>query len=720
MANRYLDKYGLEYYHNLIKNGLVEYITGTQNAATNAWTGVTTSPALFAGKVIIYHLPYAGTGTAATLNLTLPGGSTTGAKAVQNESGAITTQYGAGSEILMVYTGVMWRSLSVDKSILTYVTPEMYGAKGDGVTDDTTAIQKALNSGLPVSFLPKTYIVSKQIDAVNYPNGDAPCLAIINKQDLKIDGNGATLKVNVHGQGILEILESNNIIVENLNLEGYGSFPAISSPSGRGEKGTATGGYYKSGYNWDEHKNNSVNTSAYTGIDGNTSAVWGTFGGGYICNVAIGLLIEKGCSNITIRGCSSTGFNYNGFSVGFKGHTAYAYNTDILFTDCRATNIYDSGFNMLLADGVTVENSFIENIGHPSCRPVNETTAFAYTYADPGYGICCRQPSSAAYRAKHIKVLNNTISKCVRKGVDSHSVDGYTIKNNQISLCYVAGVEMSADPSEATLSYDCIIDSNILEYCGYKGNAISQQIYTGDESFNPDDYEINTIISNNILRNCSGDVRGIIFTRIGKNTSIINNVISDEWALGTLNGAVILAGQAEKTSSNIRISGNNISMPGSTVPFPLYTYNLINSIVSNNMLNIDACNVVLYVRGGISCGVDVYGNNLYSGSIQAAPVIAPANTGKVFGNTMTGSTRGYKAISQKYAIASGYFAVTDAAITTNSILIITQAYSSSALMDLVFTAQARNGAANIYVRKGDGTLPADGDVDVNILIINNQ
>lgn len=44
-----------------------------------------------------------------------------------------------------------------------YVTPEMYGAQGDGIADDTEAIQSALNSEEDVYFGRKTYCVSETL-----------------------------------------------------------------------------------------------------------------------------------------------------------------------------------------------------------------------------------------------------------------------------------------------------------------------------------------------------------------------------------------------------------------------------------------------------------------------------------------------------------------------------------------------------------------------------
>ena len=81
-----------------------ECIVGTQTASTYAWTGRASFASLTDGQVILYWLPYAGTSTAATLNLTLSGGGTTGAKNVYiNSTTRCTTHIAAGNMVQMIY-----------------------------------------------------------------------------------------------------------------------------------------------------------------------------------------------------------------------------------------------------------------------------------------------------------------------------------------------------------------------------------------------------------------------------------------------------------------------------------------------------------------------------------------------------------------------------------------------------------------------------------------
>ena len=88
----------------------VEYIVGTQTAKTNAWKGNTYSTALYEGKTIAYYLPYAGTSSKATLELTFPDGTTSGAKAVYAGNTQLTTHYPQYSIMIMVWNGTNWRT----------------------------------------------------------------------------------------------------------------------------------------------------------------------------------------------------------------------------------------------------------------------------------------------------------------------------------------------------------------------------------------------------------------------------------------------------------------------------------------------------------------------------------------------------------------------------------------------------------------------------------
>lgn len=117
----------------------IEYIVGTQTASTNAWTGVTKDSALYDGKMILYVLPYAGTSSAATLNLTLSTGSTTGAKHIYRygSTTAITTHFSALSRILLIYdaTNGRWNSSAYydsnsDNTYLLYYNNQTAGSGG--------------------------------------------------------------------------------------------------------------------------------------------------------------------------------------------------------------------------------------------------------------------------------------------------------------------------------------------------------------------------------------------------------------------------------------------------------------------------------------------------------------------------------------------------------------------------------------------------------------
>ena len=153
--SKYLDKVGLEHYHDLIKDGLFEYIEGTQNSATSTWTGVSTSPSLSSGKLIIYHLPYAGGSAVPTLNLTLPDNTTTGAKTVGTRVG---TSYSAGSNIILVYTGTAWDVVEADGSNLIANRAVISDANGKLAESNVTSTELGYLSGV-------TSGVQNQIDS---------------------------------------------------------------------------------------------------------------------------------------------------------------------------------------------------------------------------------------------------------------------------------------------------------------------------------------------------------------------------------------------------------------------------------------------------------------------------------------------------------------------------------------------------------------------------
>lgn len=109
-------------------------------------------------------------------------------------------------------TTVQDRSLTIDKMVvgtLGYVTPEMFGAKGDGVTNDTVAIQSAIDfsseNGVPVKIISKhlTDDLTVQANAEIIGEGDATLIKICKNETnynvLKLLNNSSVSNVTIIG-----------------------------------------------------------------------------------------------------------------------------------------------------------------------------------------------------------------------------------------------------------------------------------------------------------------------------------------------------------------------------------------------------------------------------------------------------------------------------------------------------------------------------------------
>lgn len=168
-----------------------EFILGTHISNASLWTGESRDSALFQGKTINYQLPYTGiSGSPTSLRLLLANGNTTGSIALVDNAGkTISDQYPAGSILSLVYDTIgtsnapVWRvqdttrkieedqisipatndtiptSLAV-KNALGHVTPQMFGAKGNGTNDDSAAFQAALDAAFNVYIPEGTYLIS--------------------------------------------------------------------------------------------------------------------------------------------------------------------------------------------------------------------------------------------------------------------------------------------------------------------------------------------------------------------------------------------------------------------------------------------------------------------------------------------------------------------------------------------------------------------------------
>ena len=110
------------------------------------------------------------------------------------------------------------------EQLKNYVTPEMFGAKGDGITDDTAAIQSALDNQGYILFAPnKTYLISETLVVNSYTTVDFNNSTIKAKADSEfISIAGLESMIRNYRMGMMDEEKDQNIVLKNLILDNNG------------------------------------------------------------------------------------------------------------------------------------------------------------------------------------------------------------------------------------------------------------------------------------------------------------------------------------------------------------------------------------------------------------------------------------------------------------------------------------------------------------------
>lgn len=96
-----------------------------------------------------------------------------------------------------------------DVSTSIFITPEMFGAKGDGITDDTEAINSALNCSGVISFSTKTYLV----DASIFLNVKSNSVINLNWATIKVIPNNLPRHYAFNVENVENVVIQNGVVI---------------------------------------------------------------------------------------------------------------------------------------------------------------------------------------------------------------------------------------------------------------------------------------------------------------------------------------------------------------------------------------------------------------------------------------------------------------------------------------------------------------------------
>jgi parallel beta-helix repeat protein len=415
------------------------------------------------------------------------------------------------------------------------VTPEQFGAVGDGVTNDTDAVQNALNIGERV-LLRKKYAID--IEKHLFPKDNN----IIIFENAELFGLPATqVSTNVYAEPIIFLKN-----VENITISGQGVINGNrdNQPTTPGTNEWASGIRIESSQN--------INISDITIVDccGDGIEIYAGNKNIFISNILCDNNRRQGLTIGGVDGCVVTNSifrNTNGTApsagIDVEVEPSY-YAKNVTISNCAFFNNEIGilvGSKTSATEGYTIINLVITN-----CTALNNTSAGFRIEMKDGCTVsnCVAQKSSIGFWLRMCDgvILSNCSSKNNDDGITIQTCSHIKVCGSMIFENSTRGIYINQKSEDVYLS-----DNNIYDNKGY-----GLQIYGANESF----------------KNKNIDVLNSLF---------FNNRTTPTYDANT--GEIFVSGEAE----SIRVCGCIIDKPSTSTGYAIYfsdnTYGIVEKCI---------------------------------------------------------------------------------------------------------------------------------------------
>lgn len=441
----------------------------------------------------------------------------------------------------------------VDKAVRDlFVTPKMFGAKGDGITDDTNAFYDAINYARDNNchvFVPAgTYLITRRLGCYDGTTiiGDS-----VEKSTILLKREDTTIIY------LFDAEDTQNVLFKNLHIKGYKTNDQPAATSGNvalygikfgGEHAQIEGctfeGFTGSAVSIRNAKD--VLISGCTFVDNNTNGIACTrnldavrivnnyFHNNHYHNINFeDATPEYIVNDVVVSGniidCDEDVSKMAQWGINFAAPNMQS--SDAKYNNVVVANnlikYVAIGINMVFTKNAVLENNIISNCSN--------------------YGISMN--NSAVYVGENIKVINNIIKNCDLASIIQyiHNLDYshntirntvkwgarfYYIKNSKIMNNFVDNVVFASSGTQVSYGIELILNTGDV-YNVISGNLIKSGLYGINVYGSTADIDIYLIVKNNYFVKETKDNASTLQYCVCHENTLKNTIVDGNVAVGS-------------------------------------------------------------------------------------------------------------------------------------------------------------------------------------------